>query len=129
LKKLVSIAVILALLVGAIVPATVGAWNPAVNDGNLTATTPIGDLTAKIMKLTFTLLGKWITQDKTTVKVEQYIVINNTTGVWNTSKQDVGAVVIAGLTDDGAKFIADIGEIIMWGTHILADIVGMMGGR
>jgi hypothetical protein len=121
LKKLIGIVVILALLAGAIVPATVAAWDPSAGDSTIAATTPIGDLVGKIMVITFTLLGKWVEQTPGNVTVEVY-----DDGVWDYADQ--GAFIIGPLSSDGETFIGFVGDIVMWGTAIVADMVRLMAG-
>jgi hypothetical protein len=117
---------VLALLVAFVVPSTVGAWNLP-TDATLKVTTPAGDLVAKVMKITLSLLSKWVYQTTGTVEVEN-VTCDPVSGfcVWGTYNAD--AIVVGGLTGHGETLVAGIADVVTWGTAVLADIVRMMGG-
>lgn len=130
MKKLVSIAVVLALLAAFVVPATVGAWdisdpNPANWDKSVSVTTPGGFLVGKLMTLTEFLLDKYITSS--------YCLNCTTVETWNPMTQTwsevpANAITITGISAMGETLIASLGDIIGWSLAVVADVMRMMAG-
>jgi hypothetical protein len=108
MKKLISLILVLALVVAmaGAMPVAVAAQDEcppvAVN-----ATTPLGVFMANFFVMAETLLDKFVTKE------------------WNADNQTCN---VTGLTSDGASLVADLGEIVVYGMKIVADITRILAG-